>query len=102
MRGHRHRSVLAPTREPGDDVASPAQLGFPANLAEPIRHPLGAFLLEESWRWDPAQLQMLLVDPSALLAKPIQTRLHISASGEFGDRICDHRHANLQSTRCII
>ncbi len=95
VRRHRDRGrVFALSRQPRNHVARPVQLRFPAQRAEPLRHILRAPLLEERRRRNPAQLEMLFVDPRAFLAKPVEAGAHPCGASQIGNGFCQRRHGN--------
>ena len=93
VRRNRHGGAVAAAGQRGDHVARTVQARFPAQALEALRHPLGAFLLQEGRRRNPAQLEVLLVDPGALAAEPVERHAQFRCTGKISDRTGYQRHS---------
>ena len=69
----------------GDDVAGAIDGGVPAEGAELLEKPGGAFLLEKGGGGHAAELKVLLVDPLLLAGEPLEALADAAVIGQLGE-----------------
>ena len=85
MGGDGDAGRIPATLQSRDDVSGAIDFGVPIEVAKTGGDPFGALLFEERRGGDAAELEVLLLNPEAFAAEPVEGGSHTGSRGKIGD-----------------